>query len=271
MHDNDGEGYDGGVFIAKNDSSKGKPGIRWEFVVALLTVAMIVFIVFSGVWYLSTFGSMRNFTNGVYSKTDDWEGVNEQYNKMTAAFNAGGTGFEYHIAGINVTVNKITSGPATKDDYLNLVLDGYTAGLYDRTDLTGVKGAIHAVAGKSTHDIYTIFTILAAVYVLAMLYYALKNTSSLVDFLKQVGASALISGIISFVGMIVIYTLLVNTWIQTDTRIYKEGLPIIAQMIKEWYTVYLAVIIVVGILLMVPAVIQLFTKGKEDKGKAAPK
>lgn len=257
--------------MAKNENQNGKKsGMRWEIIVALLTVVTIVFIVFSGVWYLSTFDSMRNFTNGVYSKTDDWQGVNEQYNDMVAAFNAGSTAFTYHIAGIDIPVSKVDG--ATKDQYIDKVLDGYTAGLYERTDLTGVKGAIHAVAGESTHLIYTIVSIVAGIILIAVLIFAFTK-ASLIDFLKQTGASFLIAGIISLVGMFLVYALLVNTWINTNTAIYKEGLPIIAQMIQEWFTLYILAFIVLGIILVVPAALQLLTKGKQqDSGKkAAPK
>ncbi len=67
----------------------GKKGLRWQDLVILLTLFMIVFIVFSGLWERSSFGSMLGYTQGVYSKTDDWQGINQQYDQMKASVRPG--------------------------------------------------------------------------------------------------------------------------------------------------------------------------------------
>jgi len=256
--------------MVNQESKKGGAKLRWEYMVAILTVVMLIFIVFSGVWNLSSWDSMRGYTWGVYSKTDDWAGVNEQYKKMQTAFDGGALSYTYQIAGISCAINKDMVKGTAKDDYINAVLDVYTSALYTSDSLPGVKADINKVAGTRTHDLFGGVMVVAAALGLIIMRH-LYMRSSLVDFSKQVGISFLISGIISLVSMIIVYTLLVSTWVQTDTRIYKEGLPIIAQMIKEWYQVYMIAIIVLGVILVLPAIVQLLTKGKEDKGKAAPK
>lgn len=256
--------------MANQESKKGGSKLRWEYIVAILTVVMLIFIVFSGVWNLSSWDSMRGYTWGVYSKTDDWAGVNEQYKKMQVAFDKGEFGYTYVIANISCGINKNMVKGTTKDDYLNAVLDTYTAALYTQSNLPGVKGDINKVAGTRMHDLYGGVMILSVIVGLFIMRYMFVR-SSLVDFSKQVGISFLISGIISLVSLIIAYTLLVSTWVKTDSIIYKEGLPIIAQMIKEWYQIYIIAIIVIGVIMIIPAVIQLLTKGKEEKGKAAPK
>lgn len=261
-----------GYIIANVDKKKGGLNIRWEVAVALLTIVMMVFIVFSGLWNLSSWDSMRGYTWGCYSKTDDWAGVEEQYKDMQAAFNAGQYSYTYEIANISCAINQYMVEDKTKDGYINAVLDVYTSALYTSSSLPGVRGDINWVAGTRTHDVYGAVMVLTMIVAFILLRYMYLR-EKLVDFSKQVGVSFLVSGGISMVSLIAVYSLLVNTWVSTDQRIYKEGLPIIAQMIKEWYTVYIAAIIVLGIILVIPAVVQLLTKGKEDKSNkpAAPK
>jgi len=256
--------------MVNQESKKGGSKLRWEYMVAILTVVMLIFIVFSGVWNLSSWDSMRGYTWGVYSKTDDWAGVNEQYLKMQPAFDRGEFSYTYVIANISCAINQNMVKGTTKDDYLNAVLDTYTAALYTQSNLPGVKGDINKVAGTKTHDLYGAVMVLTVIVGLFFLRYMYVR-SSLVDFSKQIGISFIISGIISLVSLIIAYTLLVSTWVQTDSIIYKEGLPIIAQMIKEWYQIYIIAIIVLGVILVLPAIVQLLTKSKEDKSKVAPK
>ena len=246
--------------------------LRWEVAVAILTIVMMVFIVFSGLWNLSSWDSMRGYTWGVYTKTDDWAGVEEQYKQMEAAFNAGQYSYTYEIANISCAINQYMVQDKTKDGYINAVLDVYTSALYTSSSLPGVRGDINWVAGTRTHDLYGGIMVLVGIIAL-LLMRSMYLREKLVDFSKQIGISFIISGAISLVSMIAVYTLLVSTWVETDQRIYKEGLPIIAQMIKEWYTVYMAAIIVLGVILVIPAIVQLLTKGKEDKSNkpAAPK
>ncbi|MGA9141204.1 MAG: hypothetical protein WBZ29_13340, partial [Methanocella sp.] len=246
--------------------------IRWEVAVGLLAIIMIAFIVFSGLWNLSSWDSMRGYTWGVYSKTDDWAGVNEQYKDMQAAFDNGQYSYTYQIANISCAINQNMVKGTAKPDYINAVLDVYTSALFTSSSLPGIRGGINWVAGTRTHDLYGAIAIITAILGFVLLRYIYVR-SKLTDFLKQVGASFIGAGVITLVMLIAVFTMLVEPWVKTNEIIYKEGLPIIAQMIKEFYQVYIIAIIILGVIMVAPAIIQLLTKGKEEKENkpAAPK
>lgn len=252
----------------KPNSQKKSRYIRWEVRVILLVALLIAFITFSGVWHLSSFQSMTGYTWGVYSHTDDWQGVNEQYNNMAASFQKGTTQYTYNIAGLTIGINKNMVSSQDKDTYMKAVLDMYTSDLYHLGDLNGIKGAIHTVAGYDTHNLYGALTLIFAVAALFVIWYMYKN-ATLSDFLKQTGLSFVIAGIITFAMLWLTFILLVDNWIATNETIYKEGLPIIAQMIKEWYSIYMVAIVVIGLLIMIPSLLGLVAKGKEKKQVAS--
>jgi hypothetical protein len=247
-----------------DDIKKEKQPVRWEVMVILLTSLFIAFIVFSGVWHLSSFDSMVGYTQGVYSHTDDWEGVNEGYEDMLNYFSHGYYQYTYRIAGISIGINQGMVENQEKDTYINAVLNMYTASLYHIDTLTGIKGAIHTVAGYDAHEMYGILMVLSLAAVLVTMRY-MYIRARLVDFLKQVGLSLAGASAIALAMLYLIYMLMIDSWIATNETIYKEGLPIIAAMIKEWYTLYMAALIAVGILLLIPALISLLSKGKEKK------
>lgn len=260
--------------VNSDKKNEGKEGlnIRWEMAVALLAIIMIAFIVFSGLWNLSSWDSMRSYTWGVYSKTDDWAGVNDQYKQMQAAFDGGQYSYTYQIANISCAINKNMVKGTAKDDYINAVLDVYTSALYTSSSLPGIRGSINTVAGVRTHDIYGAIAIISALIGLVLLRYMYLR-SKLTDFLKQAGVSFIAAGGITLVMLIAVYAMLVEPWLKTNEIIYKEGLPIIAQIIKEWYQVYIIAIIILGVIMVIPVLVQLVTKGKEkeENKPAAPK
>ncbi len=238
--------------------------VRWEVMVILLTSLFIALIVFTGVWHLSSFDSMVGFTRGVYSHTDDWSGVNQQYERMNITFNTGNYQYVYRIAGLSIGINKDMVANQDKDTYINAVLDMYTADLYHMDTLTGVKGAIHGVAGYDTHEMYGIVMVLFLAATLVVMRY-MYIRARLVDFLKQVGVSLAGASAIALAMLYLIYLLFIDSWIATNEDIYAQGLPIIAAMIKEWYTLYLAAIIVFGLLLLIPALIEFLAKDGKKK------
>jgi hypothetical protein len=239
--------------------------LRWEYAVIVLAIFMIAFIVFSGLWERSGFGSMLGYTYGVYSKTDDWQGINVQYDRMKAAFDQGTYRYTYEVANISVAVDKnMVGAKQDKDTYINTVLSIYTSDMYHLDTMPGVRGAIHAVAGDTMHEVYgAIMIVFGLVSLWIMRYMYLR--SSVVDFLKQIGLSFVIAAIVCFVALFVIYTVFVNPWIATNEDIYHQGLPIIANMIKEFYTYYIIAFGVIGALLMIPAIPQLLNKGKKEE------
>jgi hypothetical protein len=252
----------------KMKEKKNKQPVRWEVMVILLISLLIAFITFSGVWHLSSIDSMRGYTWAVYSHTDDWEGVNEQYQDMNSSFNLGATSFTYVIAGLSIDITKDMVPDQKKDTYIETVLNKYTDGLYNLDNLTGIKGAIHGVAGSGMHSFYGIITLVTAVFALIVIL-LMYRWWGLTDFLKQTGLASVIAGVIVFVMLVLVYTLFVDTWIATNETIYKEGLPIIAAMIKEWYYYSVAAAVIVGILLLLPSVIAWVNKGKK-KEEVAP-
>jgi hypothetical protein len=247
-----------------DDKKKVTKPVRWEVMVILLTSLLIAFITFSGVWHLSSFDSMTGFTRGVYSHTDDWGGVNEQYERMNTTFNNGNYQFTYRIAGISVGINKDMVADQDKDTYINAVLDMYTASLYHMETLTGVKGAIHTVGGYDSHETYGIFMVLSMAAALVVMRYMYVR-ARLVDFLKQVGISLAGASAIAFAMLYLIYLLFIDKWIATNEDIYQQGLPIIAAMIKEWYTLYMVAIIICGGLLLIPALIEFLSKDRKTR------
>jgi hypothetical protein len=251
----------------KMKEKKNKQPVRWEVMVILLISLLIAFITFSGVWHLSSIDSMRGYTWAVYSHTDDWEGINEQYDDMVSSFNLGATSFTYEVAGLSIYITKDMVPDQQKDTYIDTVLNKYTDGLYTYNNLTGIKGAIHGVAGSDTHNFYGIMTLISAVLALVVIL-LMYRWWGLKDFLKQTGLASIIAGVIVFVMLFLVYTLLVDTWIATDESIYKEGLPIIAAMIKEWYYYSVAAAVIVGILLLLPSVIAWVNKGKKKEDVA---
>jgi hypothetical protein len=152
-----------------------------------------------------------------------------------------------------------------KDTYINIALDKYTDGLYNLDNLTGIKGAIHTVAGSNTHFLYGVISLITGVAALIVILF-MYRWYGLKDFLKQTGLSFISAGMITLVMLFLVFTLFVDTWIATNETIYKEGLPIIAAMIKEWYYYYTAAMIILGILLLFTMVIAGANRGnkKED-------
>ncbi len=163
-----------------------------------------------------------------------------------------------------MAVDKNMVGTHTdKDSYINTVLTIYTENLYHLQTLTGIRGGIEFVAGDWIHEIYGAIMVLIGLLALWTMRYMYLR-SKLTDFLKQVGLSFLIAAVISFVFLIVVFSVFVNPWIATNEDIYKQGLPIIASMIEEFYMYYIVGIGVVGVILMLPSIPAMLSKGKKE-------
>lgn len=240
---------------------KNKSGKKPYGIAVLLAIVLVAFIAFSGMWYQSDWASMREFTQRVYSSTEDWQGVNSQYNAMAAAFAKGDTSFTYKIASINIPVTKSRFSSMDKATCISYVLDEYTRVLMNSDSLTGIRANIHLVSGSEAHFYYLIASVVTGLLILLLLGY-LFTKSSLVDFFKLVGPTVLIAGIVLIAMLYVVYAFYVDGWIASENAVYNEGLPIIASMIKEVFTYYIIGVIIVGVILTIPAIPGLLSKGK---------
>lgn len=241
--------------------SESKTAKKMDWLSILLTIIVMLFVVFSGLWYESNWASMRDFTQRAYTSTTDWEGVNSQYDTMAAAFASGTTTFTFQIASLDIPVTSSQFSTTDKAGAISYVLDQYTNELINNDQLTGKKAGIHLVAGATVHTIYLIASVISGLMLLLVAGYMLAK-SSLAGFVQRSGLKVLIAGIVLLAGLYVVYAVFVDGWIASDNAVYNEGLPIIAAALKEFFTCYIIGVIVLGIVLTALAYVGPLAKGK---------
>lgn len=232
----------------------------------IFAIVLVLFIAFSGVWYQSGWSSMRDFTQRVYSTTDDGRIVNAQYGYMLDKFTDGDASYTYNLEYVPVTVTKSQVSGMNQTTCISLVLDEYTRILINDDNLTGMKGKIHFVSGSEAHSFYLIAMIITGLLVLLISGYLLTKLA-IVDFCKLVGPTVIITGVILMALLYIVYAFYVNGWIFSNEVVFNGGLPIIASMIKEVFTYYIIGVIIVGIILTLPAIPGFLSRGKTSGDK----
>lgn len=250
------------------EDQKNKSGKKPYGFAVLLAIVLVGFIAFSGVWYQSGWSSMRGFTQGVYTNTDDWKVIDAQYGYMLDKFIDGDASYTYNLEYTPVTVTPAQISGMNKSTCISYVLDEYTRILINNDNLTGITGKIHFVSGTEAHFYYLIGSVLTGLLFLILLGY-LYAKSTLADFFKLVGPTIIIAGVILLALLYIVYAFYVNGWILSNDAVYDEGLPIIASMIKNTFTYYIVGVIIVGVILAIPAIPGLLSKGKNSGDKPA--
>ncbi len=244
---------------------KSKSSKKLYRIAVLLAMVLIAFIVFSCVWYLSSWSSMRDFTQRIYSTTSDGQIINAQYGYMLDKFTDGDTSYTYNLEYTPVIVTQSQVSGMNQSTCVNYVLDEYTRILMNDDNLTGITAKIHFVSGSDAHFYYLIGSVISGLLALVLLGYLFVKLS-LTDFFKLVGPTILIAGIILIALLYIVYAFFVNGWILSDQVVYNEGLMIIASMIKETFTYYILSMMIVGAILTIPG---LLSRGKSSEDKPA--